>query len=174
MGRWSWSDRKTVEECKSIDAFWLNREGYFCGFVRGSIQWKNALDEVTGSIGIEISVDEESLEENYVRLFYTQTNNFTKEKTELDYKVELVTTPCTFGGIRYWFICPLVVNGRPCGRRVGKLYLPPGGKYFGCRYCYNLTYRSCKESHKYDRLFAEIAKDVSGATPEMIKWALTR
>jgi len=31
---------------------------------------------------------------------------------------------------------------------VGKLYLPPGGKYFGCRHCYNLTYKSCQESDK--------------------------
>lgn len=173
MGRWSWSDRRTVEECKSIDIFWLNREGYFCGFVRGSLQWKNALGKVTGSVGIEISVDEDS-GENYLRLFYAQTNNFTKEKTELDYKVELTTTPCNFGGIRYWFVCPLVVNGRPCRRRVGKLYLPSGGKYFGCRHCYNLTYRSCQESHKYDRLFAEIARDVPGVTPDMVRRILAR
>jgi len=26
--------------------------------------------------------------------------------------------------------------------------LPPGGKYFGCRHCYNLTYQSCKEHDK--------------------------
>jgi hypothetical protein len=45
----------------------------------------------------------------------------------------------------FYFICPLVVNGRACRRRVAKLYLPPGGEYFGCRHCYNLTYESCKE-----------------------------
>jgi len=85
---------------------------------------------------------------NYVRLQYTQTNHYTKEKTEVDYRVELATTPCNFGGVRYWFICPLVVNGRACQRRVAKLYLPPGGRYFGCRHCYNLTYESCKEHDK--------------------------
>lgn len=71
-----------------------------------------------------------------------------EDKEELDYKVQLVTTPCNLGGLRYWFVCPLVVNDRPCGKRVGKLYLPPGGKYFGCRSCYNLTYQSQKEHDK--------------------------
>ncbi len=26
--------------------------------------------------------------------------------------------------------------------------MPPGGRYFGCRICYNLTYRSCQEHDK--------------------------
>jgi hypothetical protein len=32
------------------------------------------------------------------------------------------------------------------------LYLPPGGEVFGCRHCYGLTYESCQQSHKYDRV----------------------
>ena len=28
------------------------------------------------------------------------------------------------------------------------LYLPPGARYFGCRHCYNLTYRSAQEHDK--------------------------
>lgn len=157
MGRYPYSDRKTVEECKDIDVFWLKRHDYFCGFKRGGIEWKNALVEVIGSMGIEVSV----LGEKYVRLSYTQTNNFTSEKIELDYKIELVTTPCNFGGFRYWFICPLVVEGKPCKRIVGKLYLPPSAKYFGCRHCYNLTYKCQKEHDK--------RVDVLKKNPELIQ-----
>ena len=30
-----------------------------------------------------------------------------------------------YGGVRYWFRCPRLVDGRmPCWRRVAKLYLP--------------------------------------------------
>ena len=148
MGRPPWSDRKMVEQCKSIDTTWLNRHGYFCGFKAGGMQWKNALGDVISSISFHVSVDEDDPRENYVRFLYTQTKQSTDEKTELDYKVRLVTTPCNFGGVRYWFICPLVVDDKPCRRRVGKLYLPPGGTYFGCRHCYNLTYRKCKEHNK--------------------------
>ena len=71
-------------------------------------------------------------------------DNYTGEKTKMEYKVDITDTPCHLGGVRYWFICPL----RNCGRRVGKLYLPLGGKYFACRHCYDLTYRSCQEHSK--------------------------
>ncbi|MBI4298690.1 MAG: hypothetical protein HY666_02920 [Chloroflexi bacterium] len=146
MGRWAWSNRSTVEECLSIDIPWLSRHDYFCGFNGGGIQWKNSLGEVTISIGIQVSLIGD-LGGNYLRLQYTQTSH-SGEKAALDYKVELVNTSCNYGGVRYWFICPLVVNGKTCSRRVAKLYLPPRGKYFGCRQCYSLTYRSCKEHDK--------------------------
>jgi hypothetical protein len=58
--------------------------------------------------------------------------------------------------------------------RVGKLYLPPDGLYFGCRHCYELTYRSCQESHKGDRLYRFIASRIPGATPGQVKRALLR
>ena len=48
------------------------------------------------------------------------------------------------GGSRVRF----TISGVPCERRVRKLLLPPGGKYFGCRNCYRLTYLSRKEDAK--------------------------
>jgi hypothetical protein len=89
----------------------------------------------------------------WVRLSYT----LTATGEDLDYRVGLTTTAPHFGGLRWWFVCPLTVNGVPCGRRVGKLYLP--GQYFGCRHCHELTYTSCQESHRYDRLWERIARD---------------
>jgi hypothetical protein len=62
--------------------------------------------------------------------------------------VRIATTRPRFGGLRWWFICPLIVNGRRCNRRVGKLYLPPAARYFGCRHCHDLTYTSCQEHDK--------------------------
>jgi hypothetical protein len=95
-----------------------------------------------------VSVNDQDQNESYVRFIYTSTSTSTKEATKLDYKAELVTTPCNLGGVRYWFICPLITNGRVCGRRVSKLYLAAGSKYFGCRHCHNLTYVSCQEHDK--------------------------
>jgi hypothetical protein len=143
MGRERWSKRKTVEQCKNLDIFWLRQESCLSGFVKGEIYWKNSLGEVTNSIGIDISIKPE----NYVRVYYSWTSGGTGETENLDYKIRLETTTCYFGGERYWFVCPLIVNGVPCDRRVGKLYLPRKAKYFGCRHCYNLTYRSCRESN---------------------------
>jgi hypothetical protein len=62
-------------------------------------------------------------------------------------QIPLLTTSPYFGGQRWWFSCPLVVNYTLCNRRVRKLYLPPGARYFSCRVCAGLTYRSCQQSH---------------------------
>ena len=34
-----------------------------------------------------------------------------------------------------------------------------GGKYFGCRFFYDLAYEASKESHKFDRMFLKIGID---------------
>lgn len=52
------------------------------------------------------------------------------------YEFSLTRTPTSFGGERTWFSCPR------CGRRVGKLYLPPGHPHFWCRHCHGLSYGS--------------------------------
>ena len=57
--------------------------------------------------------------------------------------VRIVRVPCRFGGARPYFICPGVVNGIACGRRVAKLYGP--GRYFLCRHCYRLAHASQSE-----------------------------
>ena len=65
--------------------------------------------------------------------------SFTQHLHQLEAKLSLrfTTTPCRFGGRRWWFQC------LRCGRRVGKLYQPPAAGEFACRLCYNLTYRAC-------------------------------
>ena len=99
----------------------------------------------------------------YVRLSYTVTPQG-GEPQHYDYQVRLVTTQPHFGGLRWWFMCPLRVNGHACGRRVSKLYLPPGGHYFGCRHCYRLTYTSSQDSRKPDHLARLL-----GVDPEVIR-----
>ena len=155
MGRGSYSSRSTTNECKSISVKFLNEYHYFDGYVRsGGMKWSRNGEE-TGSIGFVISIIEG---DEYIRFQYSQTDRHTDEKTSFDYKARLEWTPCHFGGRRWWFICPLVVNGNVCNRRVGVLYLG-SGKYFGCRHCHNLTYESSKESHKFDSIFWKMGVD---------------
>jgi hypothetical protein len=77
-------------------------------------------------------------------------------------RVSLQTTPARFGGWRWWFTCPLAVGGVPCFRRVGKLFLPPGARLFGCRECHQLSYRSSQEAHREERLFAYLGLPMHG------------
>ena len=118
MTRYYWNKKDTVEECRDIGISWLKEHGYFCGYRSGTVVWKSSDDEEVGSIGIDVSVMDG---DNYARFHYTITELSTGEKTKYDYKVTLTTTPCHFGGVRYWFICPLSKNGVYCGRRVAKL-----------------------------------------------------
>jgi len=95
------------------------------------------------------------------------------DKTDIKESKMLQTTPTAIGGMRWWFTCALLVSGRSCGRRVSKLCLPPGSRYFGCRRCHDLTYASCQESHKYDRLFRSLADD-TGIDERLVKSMFAR
>jgi hypothetical protein len=55
MGRWSYSSRWTVEECKSISTKFLNEHNYFDGGIRrGGMNWSRG-GEKTGSISFVVS-----------------------------------------------------------------------------------------------------------------------
>lgn len=171
-GRWGFHNSKdTVEECLIID---MNRIVRFVELGdnlhnSGTLQWSNTL---TGDITNRIAYEVNTLnsESPWLRLFYTRTQN----AEEIDYRLQLTTIRQNFGGVRWWFICPLVINNRVCLKRVGKVYLPPQRRYFGCRHCYDLTYTSCLESRKYDSLYARIAADMPGMTKEDVKRILAR
>lgn len=145
MGRRYFDKKDTVEDCRSVSIAFLKKHDYFCGYRYGLIAWTNWQGEQTASIGVTVCTTDG---ENYARFQYTNTRRSTGVKTECDYKVRLVTTPCHLGGVRWWFICPLSRNGVPRGRRVGKLYCPPGSMYYGCRHCHDLSYESRNESHR--------------------------
>lgn len=66
------------------------------------------------------------------------------------HELRAVSSPCRFGGVRWWLVCD-------CGRRVLKVYCPPGGRRFACRTCHGLTYTSSQEAHKFDGLFRKLA-----------------
>jgi len=168
-----WRSRKktTVEACRQLDANRWMREGVLRLGTWRSGAWVWYKDEsptvYTSRIGYEVCTYEDS--GPWVRLHYT----FTESNENIDYRIRLVTTRPRYGGLRWWFICPLVVDGRPCGRRVGKLYLPPNGRYFGCRRCYDLTYTSCQESRKYDAMYRRLAGE-TGFSFAMVKRAMKR
>jgi len=146
MGREPYSDRLIVEDCYKVSIKTLNNYGLF----------KNKL--ITGTIDNKYNFVISTFKPTpYMSLEY-----YIVDKLGLGQKINptiyLTYTVCFYGGIRWWFKCPVVKNGVQCNKRVGVLYLTPRGKYFACRHCYNLTYRSCKENHKYDSLFKFIDK----------------
>ena len=121
-----------------------------------SIQWTNELGDDAGKVTITRQFSGNGNKtclrlktEGIVTAASQDTGGFV---TVTGQDVSITTTPCFYGGERNWFLCPAVVDGVLCENRAAKLHLPPGGTMFACRQCHDLTYESCQQSHKYDRV----------------------
>jgi hypothetical protein len=173
-GRWTYYEkRRTVEECWAMSISEVDRvvdfskPGSISHLLRPTIP---KTGKRMSPVRTKSKVGDEG--KPLLGLSYT-----VKDRQGLEHRVEevlrLQTTRPTFGGVRWWFSCPRVVDGRECCRRVGKLYRPPGGRYFACRRCLDLTYVSCQKSHRYDGLFALMAGEASGESFEAVKRAFS-
>jgi hypothetical protein len=120
-----------TEDYRSIDIRRWQRDGYLVPGRYINWQWSRN--------GEKIAAISAKVETGQLRLIYNYRRNG-GEWESLNYPVRLQTTSCNYGGERYWFTCPAV----GCGRRVAVLYL--GGKYFACRNCYQLAYKSQRET----------------------------
>ena len=150
LGSGDWcrlSKRVTVEGSLSLGVG--DFRGGFKPYSAGTFTWTRA-GTVTGSISYSVNRDTTP---PTVELRYRW-----RDQEDIQLPIRLQTTRPTFGGHRWWFTCPLIVSGVACNRRVGKLYLPPGARYFGCRRCYSLSYESCQEAHQLARCFDRLAQ----------------
>lgn len=158
-GRWRWHSKKTtVEECRQLDVSRWRREGLIVPYHvwHGGWSWRDPhTDKERASIGVQVATGADA---GQVVLRYTVTPPG-GEPQQLDYVAPLVTTRPRFGGLRWWFQCP----NRDCGRRVSKLYMPPGERYFLCRHCYDLAYTSSQEHDKGRDRFRRLDYDTLAA-----------
>jgi len=145
-GNWyRWQAKETVEDSLVVAMKDL-RKRLFAG-AAGTLTWTWTSGSKS-SIGYYVTGTDDWLT---VHLHYRWA-----DKEDVNIPVRLEATATQFNGRRWWFICPLIVRGIACNRRAGKLYCPPGAKYFGCRKCHELTYRSCQEAHQSERLFGRL------------------
>lgn len=130
-----YNSRTTVESCKSIDIRRFKRDGLL--YNNSSFSWKWSRDgEPSGDINVKIQ--DSLIILNYRSRSYGEAWEPVEQPTRITY------TECNFGGKRPWFICPGIVNGHNCERRIATLYA--AGKYFLCRHCYDLAYSSQQEA----------------------------
>lgn len=133
-GRPAGLGRDTVESYRSIDVNSLNKAGCLRAGWSGGRHWMRDGEKVAS---INLRAEPDRLNLSYrVRISGGGWENI--EET-----VRIVRVPCRFGGSRPYFICPGVVNGIVCGRRVAKLH--GSGRYFLCRHCYRLAHASQSE-----------------------------
>jgi hypothetical protein len=139
-GNWLQSGKFTVEDCRSLEI------GGFRGRIfphsSGVVTWTRD-GVVTSSVSYVVTWNP----------MPTLTLHYRQGKIDTQEPIPLEATCPYFGGRRWWFLCP------SCSRRVGKLFLSRGAKYFGCRHCHNLTHRSAQEAHTWERVAVRLGFD---------------
>lgn len=144
--------KTAVEHCRRIDIrMWQKRKLLIDGNNFTWQWWNQEETDVMASIGVLI-------EDGGVLLFYSANDEPIRTMVELD-KTE------TNYGFREWFLCP------SCGKRVALLYLK--GKYFNCRKCHDLNYRSSQLSGEisyYHHQLRKICEQLGAEYNPMHEW----
>lgn len=152
--------KQKAEDCRSLDVNRLHREGCLRPGARGNWVWSRDGAEVA-RIGYQAR-------EGWFVLDY-RVRQHGGDWEPISEAIRLTHTDCHFGNQRPYFLCPGIVSGRHCGRRVGKLF--SGGRYFLCRHCYNIAYSSQSEA-RHDRLRhrANKMRMALGGEPGTAQW----
>jgi hypothetical protein len=119
------SSKGTAESSLPLDIRKFKREGCLTPGRWFSWQWSTG-GNIHSSIGTTVH-------EDYLLLQYTH-----KKTEDVKQRIYFEWTGCNYGGKRIWFSCPF------CGRRCAVIY--SCGKYFACRTCGNLTYKTSNET----------------------------
>src|SRR5262245_9923556 len=168
----SGSGGPTVEGCLRLDIDKMMRWGVIQpgDHLFGEMTFNFNDDKLT--IKFESVVDE--FQESWVRLQYAIDDYWTGQTHQVDDKIFLVSTQPSFGGLRWWFLCPRL------NRRVRKLYLPLGARHFRSRQAYGLAYPSQRETayHRAMRRAQKLWRRLGGdpadsdypAKPKRMRW----
>ncbi len=149
-----WKKNK-VEDAWCFDMTYLAKR-VDLGFAGSTVVTWTSRFSGTASIGIDVLSSERLL-------FHYAVTNRSGDQTTYSYFVDLESTPCYFGSKRWWFTCP------ECDRRCRILYLVGGSRYFVCRICRNLTYRSQQEKKS---IFVAVLEAIMGY--EKLLWQYHR
>lgn len=130
--------QQTMETARRIDIRWLKKHSKLDREHKSTLSW-NRNGKENGLIGYTMKLDRMILN------FRTQPNAHA-DWVSIEQTIYLEQTPCNFGGMRKWFVCP------KCYSRVA--VLAQRGNYFLCRKCNRLPYRSTLESDT-DRIYTK-------------------
>ena len=149
MGRHRWTSRLTVQDCLPLDVEKFRQAGPAlanASAARGTMFWSRD-GAFVGTIRYEIisSPDGASIRIPRQSIAVDGESRLVEECL-----MRIATTHPCLGGRRFWFVCR-------CGRRVGKVYLPPEEQIFACRICHNLTYESAQ---KHDQREYDLARNI--------------
>jgi hypothetical protein len=165
FGSGRYGGRPTVEDGLALNLAKLLRDRLIRpgATVASSLHWRNTKTGAEiASIGYRCTM---TAEVGHFVADYTVTRN--GERVPVTLTVGLVSAPQPFGGRRWFFVCPVT------GRRVAKLFKPPGGDRFASRQAWGLAYRSQRET-PFDRACSRAwgLRDRLGITAPIGDWCL--
>jgi hypothetical protein len=150
---WQGAKKATVEGSLVLTAASLVRKRALMAgaWTSGSWGWTyDGEDKPHATIGYEADLSDQ--DNAWLRLHYRRNGE------PVDYRVRLVTSTPHYGGLRWWFICPLVRNDGGPPRRKNCISCPVEST--GSRESYGLTYTSCQESGKNGRLWRTLGAEI--------------
>lgn len=137
-GRWKRYRRKrTVNEYLKLDISSLVKAKAMAPGIEQIGDWNWSLE---GQTAVDFWIRYQT---NTIYQPYTFTVFWMEPIKRKPQDIPLQSQPCHYGGVRWWFLCA-------CQKRVTAVYTLFGHDVFKCRHCYDLSYISCQESHKYD------------------------
>jgi hypothetical protein len=122
--------KDTTNDYRGMDVRWLHRRGLLKPGSDFTLRWSRNEVE-TGSVGGRATHDS-------IVLSYRHSRGGSDQWVSKEYPVQLAWTPCNYGGLRSWFLCP----APGCGRRVAVHY---SVDIFACRHCCRLAYESQRD-----------------------------
>lgn len=138
-----------IVDCLAIDAIWLKKQKLlsFTQPVDFVVKWKKTTHtnfvqtkEHKHTIGATFTPGEHPTLAVYYNLDVTHLKTGEKKTVPHYHTLQLVSTPCHYGGRRWWFACP------ECSRRVRVLYInhkiKPAQMKPECRHCQELHHES--------------------------------
>lgn len=133
-GDWyRWEKRDTADAALGLDIRHCARQGMLRpGFY--TVAWSCG-GRPSGEIGLLVN-DPGPLTDAITLVYRARRGGGSWE--DVEQRIGLAWTPCTYGGHRPWLVCPA------CLRRMAILYSGPSGFY--CRKCLGLVYQSQRES----------------------------
>lgn len=140
------TSKQKAEQLASLEVNYLHHKGCLNLGTEGNLVWSRGGERI-GQITYRAE------QGRLVLLYNVRIHG--GEWEPIEQHVNITYSSCNFGGKRPYLLCPGVVSGNHCGRRVGKLFA--GGRYFLCRHCYQIAYGSQSEA-RYERMLRRANK----------------
>lgn len=143
-------------DSKRIDISELSRAGVFRHSKLVTLSWNNSFihrKEFENQVFVKKVEGHDIVEIGYLMLGkYDDTERYL-------YPVKLTRVNSNLGGFRYYFLCPLSINGIPCRKRVFVLYKPDNEIFFGCRHCHEIKYPTQAFNQK-SSVYSEVKRQI--------------